>query len=502
MIRNANLILVVIVLVQFTTFGVAQGPVTTTVSRKAPLLSSEKRAAARKQVKALYAEDLKAAKTPAQLSSLARKIGEAAVDSKNDAESAYALSYEAIDLYIMTGDLLSAFQLVDELASKIEVNVVTQKLDLFKRVAKETQSVPVKRMLAVIGLRLSTDFISTEDYVAAKDVVTRSVDLAKTARDQVVVERAIAQLDRVTRLLNNWQDVEAARQKLGLNQRDMAANETVGRYLCFVRQDWTAGLPMLALSGSIELKPVALKDLATPRDAEDMAVTAEVWWDVAQKRNEAERKLILPRVAFWYEQALPNLTGLAKVTAEKRLEVAYVTASARDFNKLLLASANGLRPTGVIDCSAKCHPVKIGTTFDVRKSWLMSFEFQPPNFDGGHHMVFCWGDLRPGHDPVQISLEGANLHCVVEDTVSERGQRINAILSPAQVGKWVNVKLVHDALTQEIELYIDHKLVRKDPLAITPRADQKMIACVGGINDGNNLSFKGKVRDLWLGNIK
>jgi hypothetical protein len=499
---NAKPVVIILALVLSTSVGLAQGPGAATGLKKAPLPSSGQRATARKQVKALYAEDLRAAKTQLQIWNLARKIGEAAGDSRNDADSTYALSFEAIDLYIASDDLLSAFRLVDDLASKIEINVVSQKLDLFKRIAKETKSVPVKRMLAVIGLRLGTDFVSTEDYAAAKDVVTRSVDLAKVARDQVVAERATVQLERVTGMLNNWQDVVAARQRLMMNERNMSANETVGRYLCFVRQDWDAGLPKLALSGSIELRPVALKDLATPRDAEDMAVTAEVWWDIAQKKNETERKQILPRVAYWYEKALPNLTGLAKVTAEKRLEVAYTTASARDFSKLLLASANGLRPTGVVDCTAKCHPVKIGSTFDVRKSWLMSFEFQPPNLDPGTHMVFCWGDLRPGKDPIHISTDGGNLHCIVEDTVSERGQGITAVLSPDQVGKWVNVKLVHDAVNQELDLYIDHRLVRRDPLAILPRADQKMIASIGGINDGDNLRFKGRVRDIWLGNIK
>ena len=71
-------------------------------------------------------------------------------------------------------------------------------------------------------------------------------------------------------------------------------------------------------------------------------------------------------------------------------------------------------------------------------------------------------------DPLWLRQDGSLLHCVVEDTVAERGQGIPAPLSGNKVDRWVDVKLVHDSISQELELYIDHRLVRKEALAITP----------------------------------
>jgi hypothetical protein len=140
-------------------------------------------------------------------------------------------------------------------------------------------------------------------------------------------------------------------------------------------------------------------------------------------------------------------------------------------------------------------------TFDLRKSWLVSFDFMLPQLASGWHMMLVWGDGRPGHDALWFRQDGPTLYCYVEDCVGERGQGISAPLNQAQVEKWVNVKFVHDALSNELELYIDNRLVRKDALAITPQIDRNMEIILGGA-DANSQRFTGKVRNVWMGNIQ
>lgn len=479
--------------------GLAQDGGTQT---KAAAPSAEQLASARKQVRDLYAADLKLAKTPAQIWSLATKMSETAAGTKNDAESAYAIALEAIDLYVTVGDWLSAFRLVDHIATKVDINATGKKFELYKRAAKATQTTPLKKVLATIGLKLASDAANAEDYVAAKEVATLVTELAKPTGDQVLVERAKGQLQRFTDLSKTWQQVVENRQKLLKNENDAEANEVVGRYLCFTRQDWGDGLPRLAKSGDAELKAIATYDLATLKTADSMAATADAWWKLTESQSESEKKEVLPRVAYWYEQALPSLTGLTKVTAEKRLEAAYTALSGRDFKTLISGVPNGLRSSGIFDCAPKAHVAKIGPSFDFKKSWLISLEFQSSDLAAGPHMVFFWGDNRAGHDPLYLNQEGLAVICHVEDSVGERVQGIVGDLSKDHVGKWVNVKLVHDVISQEFELYIDHRLLKREPLTISPRVDKKMDAVVGSITNGTEQRFTGKVRDVWLGNIK
>ena len=70
------------------------------------------------------------------------------------------------------------------------------------------------------------------------------------------------------------------------------------------------------------------------------------------------------------------------------------------------------------------------------------------------------------------------------------------------VDRWVDVKFVHDSISQELELYIDHRLVRKEALAITPQADQEMNVVLGGTNDYTGQRFTGQLGNVWFGNIK
>lgn len=469
---------------------------------KTPIPTADARKEGQKKIRDAFATDFKAAKSPEQRWQLATKLSKEAVDIKDDPASEYAFAMEAIDLYVGVGDALSAFRAVDELAVTFALNPVTTKLELFKRAAKEAKATVLKRMLALVGLKLAGDAAAAEEYAAAKEIASLSLGLAKPSRDNSVVKRATEQQAKFTALLKQFQLAEEAQKKLTSGAADSEAEETVGRYLCLIRQNWDKGLPHLAKGTDAELKTAAAFDMQTTPDAVAQAGTAEAWWNVVDKRKGSDKQQLMPRVAYWYEKAMPGLSGLTKVTAEKRLETAYEVMSGRNFRKIMEDPANGIQSLGTVDCADKAHPANLAKTFDYRRSWLLSLQFSPPHLNGGWHMVIFWGDGRPGHDPLWFRQDGPWLHCIVEDTVNERGQGISALLNPNQINEWVDVKFVHDSVSQELELYINNRLIRKEALAITPQADQEMNVVLGGTNDYTGQRFTGKVRNVWMGNIK
>lgn len=502
--RATGLVLCLVLLLA-TSFGLGQSGTVKEGSldiEKTAVPTADARKESQKKIRDAFAADFKAAKTPEQRWQLASKLSKEAVEIKDDPQSEYAFAMEAIDLYVGVGDVLSAFRAVDELAVTFALNPITTKLDLFKRAAKEAKPTVLKRMLALVGLKLAGDAAAAEEYAAAREIATASLGLAKPSRDNSVIKRATEQQAKFTALLKQFQLVEQANQKLTSGTGDGEAEETVGRYFCLVRQDWDKGLPHLSKGMDVELKTVAAFDLQTGPDAAAQAGTADAWWVVADKRKAPEKQQMMPRVAYWYEKAMPGLSGLTKVTAEKRLETAYEVMSGRNFRKILEDPANGIQSLGTVDCTDKVHPANFGKTFDYRRSWLLSLQFSPPHLNGGWHMVIFWGDGRPGHDPLWLRQDGRWLHCVVEDSVNERGQGISALLSRDKINDWVDVKFVHDSVSQELELYIDNRLIRKEALAITPQTDQEMNVVLGGTNDYTGQRFTGKVRNVWMGNIK
>ena len=140
------------------------------------------------------------------------------------------------------------------------------------------------------------------------------------------------------------------------------------------------------------------------------------------------------------------------------------------------------------------------TTFDFTKSWMLSLEFNTPNLDGGWHQVFFWGDGAGGDDPLWVRIEGNRLSAVMENIIENRGQGIDFFLPGSAVGQWTDLKFVYDAVGGNLELYINHRLIRRESLAVMPAIDRGMPMFLGG-TDATGQRFGGQVKKVWLGNI-
>jgi clan AA aspartic protease (TIGR02281 family) len=100
---------------------------------------------------------------------------------------------------------------------------------------------------------------------------------------------------------------------------DGTANLVVGRYSCFVKGEWTDGLPLLAKSSDVAAKKLAVEDLKKPSDAEAQLALADGWWAYADSQQGSEKVAIQVHAQDLYRKALPGLKGLEKLEAQTRL---------------------------------------------------------------------------------------------------------------------------------------------------------------------------------------
>lgn len=114
----------------------------------------------------------------------------------------------------------------------------------------------------------------------------------------------------------------SAKLPAGPAPTDAEANLAVGRYRCFFKNDWAAGLPNLAAGSDSKLQAAAKKELEIPTTAPARSALADQWWDAAAKLPRDARKNILRHAAEWYWLALPSLNGAPKNTASNRIQEA------------------------------------------------------------------------------------------------------------------------------------------------------------------------------------
>jgi formylglycine-generating enzyme required for sulfatase activity len=94
----------------------------------------------------------------------------------------------------------------------------------------------------------------------------------------------------------------------------------MGRYLCLTKGNWEAGLPLLALSGDAKLKDLAKKELAKPGVTMAQVELADGWSEFAENEKQPAKANLQRRALRWYQQALPELTGLTKTRVEKTVQ--------------------------------------------------------------------------------------------------------------------------------------------------------------------------------------
>ena len=69
------------------------------------------------------------------------------------------------------------------------------------------------------------------------------------------------------------------------------------------------------------LKTLAEQELAVKEEAVSQMAVADAWYDASEKAaaDKVEMKAYQERAAKWYATALPGLSGLSKIKAEKRI---------------------------------------------------------------------------------------------------------------------------------------------------------------------------------------
>ena len=173
-------------------------------------------------------------------------------------------------------------------------------------------------------LGLVREAIAVDQYEVALDAAKLAASEAGRLRDKELVKQARGVLQEAQQRRKAFTAVRAAKETLAASPDDPAANESYGKFLCFVKADWHRGLPLLAKAEGSPLKALAAKDSADTDETDEQTAIADAWWDAAEAQSLAGRKNILLHAAMLYYRASFQLDGLKKSLAEKRIKQAGV----------------------------------------------------------------------------------------------------------------------------------------------------------------------------------
>ena len=88
--------------------------------------------------------------------------------------------------------------------------------------------------------------IARDEYKEAVVRLTKAKSAARKAKDTAVLREVGVTQKWVTILRRKWQELRDEREQLEADGNDAVAHWKIGKFYCFVKEDWKQGIPHLA----------------------------------------------------------------------------------------------------------------------------------------------------------------------------------------------------------------------------------------------------------------
>jgi hypothetical protein len=274
----------------------------------------------KKLIAEVYRDHYVKATTPALKQALAKKLVEDGTKTNDDRAAQYSLFLVARRIAMEIGDVDLAMQTVELTSKSFDVDVGAMQQEVIEDIAPQVKTPEDHYSLARHIGRLLPPHLQADRYEAAGKQIASALEAAKKSKHADLLKQWTRRANEVAANEMAFVATKAARETLEQQPADKAANAIVGKYACFVKNDWEKGLAMLALGDDADLQKLAEQDLKGANNAAEQLALADAWHAVAQKREAAEQTALLQRARTLYQRALPGLSALPKRRVENRLQ--------------------------------------------------------------------------------------------------------------------------------------------------------------------------------------
>ncbi|MDB5290722.1 MAG: hypothetical protein JWL69_1963 [Phycisphaerales bacterium] len=339
---------------------------------------------ARKRVNDVFADEIARAKTVDQKTALAKKMLTAVAEMKKDSDARYVLLGIARDLALAAGDFQEALAAVSAL-DQYQIDGIRAKTDVLAAASKSIQS-PGDALVLVGSIdHVIDEALAAGRYDVAFQLAKLAASVAKSAKDADALSHATTRLDDVREIEAASVGAKKAAETLARLPHDPDAKLAMGRFEGFLKGRWETSLPLLAEGSDAGLKSLAQSELDHPADASKQLGLADGWWALAEKEKGLAQRNIRAHAAQCYATALPNLTGLAKAKAERRVKEGQAAPSVGwvDLLKLVdpqrdaVAGDWAFKGAG-LQVSAGSQPAQLRIAKKPGKGYQLRVELQGP----------------------------------------------------------------------------------------------------------------------------
>jgi hypothetical protein len=335
------------------------------IDNRTPVPDAASVEAAEELVRDVFGEEHRAAKSTADKVALAKKMLAAATRSIDAPVEQFVLFRVTRDIAASAADVETAFEAVEGMSQRFRVDKVEMQVAVLEKISDGARLPSDHRALLQHLDAVFDEAIASERFDVARQVHKLATASAVKSRDVAARKNAAAWLKELDRREKDFAAVKQALAVLDERPTDPEANLVVGKYRCFIKGDWEAGLPMLALGSDAGLKRLATLELAGSHEASECVAIGDAWWELADKADADTAMRIRSRAATWYDTAVPQLSGLVKAKAEQRLRKVGEDKNAMARNPELRGSQRASRPDTTRGAPKTTKEIKRGKPTEI-----------------------------------------------------------------------------------------------------------------------------------------
>jgi hypothetical protein len=339
---------------------------------KLPIPDEASLVQARKLFDDVFKEEYNNAKDIADLQSLAKVILQKGIDSKDGPATQFVLLCQARDIAARACDGPLAFKAVDELDRIFAIDAMAMKGETLKQLSKAARTPDSRKAVVEQSLEVAKEACASEIFAVADDIVKFMASEAAKIKDKPLIQKVQTCRKYVDNARKSYVQLETAKGILKDNPDDPDANLAVGRYLCFIKDNWEEGLDYLAKGNNKKLNKLAVEEKNNPAETDAQVALADDWWEQAQLEQDYSKGIILYHAGQWYTKALPKLSGMMKLKVEKRLKINEVERS--DISPEVTESDVKANGTVTISSQEKKQPIKgaLVVVYDVGQNSIVA----------------------------------------------------------------------------------------------------------------------------------
>ena len=267
--------------------------------------------------------DANKSKKSEEKTTLAKKLYDRANDTTKTEENRidrYVLLDLGRHLACDAGDIQTSLQIVDALARDFRVDAIEQKVAALVNIEGNLRDEQPLRDFVRRSQDLSDEAERDEQYNQAIRLFRGVASAARKLGDQAVRKMVRDRNKELTWLVSSLESAQKAKDVILKTPDDPRANESLGTYLCLVKDDWEKGLPMLSRSFNEDTRELAEDDLAEPKTADDCIAVADGWRVRAQWYKGRVKERLYLRAKNYYHEVQRTASEAQKIRLDSQLK--------------------------------------------------------------------------------------------------------------------------------------------------------------------------------------